>query len=56
MPRVSVPLRAPGLRGAKKRIARLMHTYGLLARLPRVFACTIDSEHADPSGARRRRE
>jgi putative transposase len=45
-PRVHVELRERGRRIGRKRVARLMRTAGLRARMPRRFRRTTDSEHA----------
>src|SRR5580658_8488173 len=45
-PRVHAELRERGQRIARKRVARLMRTAGLRARVRRRFRCTTDSQHA----------
>jgi transposase InsO family protein len=47
-PRVLRDLRDDGLRVGKKRVARLMRQDGLVARRPRSFVRTTDSNHAYP--------
>jgi len=48
-PRIHQELQAAGLRVGKKRVARLMHSDGLVARAPRrAWAHTTDSTHTDP--------
>jgi len=45
-PRVHAELHQRGQRIARKRVARLMRTAGLRARVRRRFRCTTDSQHA----------
>jgi len=45
-PRVHAELRQRGQRIARKRVARLMRTAGLRARVRRRFRCTTDAKHA----------
>ncbi len=45
-PRVHAELHQRGQRCARKRVARLMRTAGLRARVRRRFRCTTDSKHA----------
>jgi transposase InsO family protein len=45
-PRVHAELHQRGQRIARKRVARLMRTAGLRARVRRRFRCTTDSKHA----------
>ncbi len=47
-PRVHAELRDRGQRIARKRVARLMRTAGLRARVRRRFRCTTDSKHGMP--------
>lgn len=47
-PRVHAELRARGMRGSKKRVARLMRTRGLRGKTRRKFKCTTDSKHKFP--------
>lgn len=47
-PRVQHELRRRGVRVAKKRVARLMRTQGLVARARRRYVCTTHSQHAQP--------
>jgi transposase InsO family protein len=47
-PRVQRELRARGQRVGRKRVARLMRTQGLRARVPRRIRTTTDSQHASP--------
>jgi putative transposase len=47
-PRVQHELRARGIRTSKKRVARLMRMAGLVARQPRRFVTTTQSQHAEP--------
>jgi len=47
-PRVHRELRARGQHVGRKRVARLMRTQGLRARVPRRFRTTTDSQHALP--------
>jgi putative transposase len=48
-PRIHAELRAQGVQVSRKRIARLMRTHGVVARLPRRFKRTTDSAHAQPA-------
>jgi transposase InsO family protein len=47
-PRVHRELRQNGRRVGKKRVARLMHREGIVAKRRRKFCVTTDSKHADP--------
>ena len=47
-PRILRALRAQDLHVGKHRIARVMRTDGLQARVPQAYVCTTDSRHADP--------
>ena len=47
-PRVQHELRRRGVRVAKKRVARLMRSQGLVARARRRYVCTTHSQHAQP--------
>ena len=47
-PRVHRALRKRGIRVGEKRVARLMHRDGLVARQKRRFRRTTDSKHANP--------
>jgi putative transposase len=47
-PRVHRVLRQNGRRVGKKRVARLMHQEGIVARRRRKFVTTTDSKHTDP--------
>src|SRR4051812_18128460 len=47
-PRVFADLKARGRRVGRKRVARLMRTYGLVAKCKRRVRRTTDSNHADP--------
>lgn len=47
-PRIAAALRAHGERCGKNRVARLMREEGLVARKPRRYKTTTDSEHAWP--------
>jgi putative transposase len=47
-PRVHLALRRNGRRVGKKRVARLMHREGIVAKRRKKFRVTTDSKHADP--------
>ena len=47
-PRVHRALRQHGRRVSKKRVARLMHREGIVAKRRKKFRITTDSKHADP--------
>jgi transposase InsO family protein len=47
-PRVHQELQAQGVRCSEKRVARLMREQHLVARAPRKFVVTTDSQHALP--------
>ncbi|WP_310569132.1 IS3 family transposase [Gemmatimonas sp.] len=47
-PRILRAVRAQDVHVGKHRIARVMRTEGLRARVPQAFVCTTDSRHADP--------
>lgn len=47
-PRVHSELRATGVQVSEKKVARLMHEEGLVARAKKRFRATTDSRHDDP--------
>jgi len=47
-PRILRALRADDVHVGTQRIARVMRTDGLRARVPQAFVCTTDSRHTDP--------
>jgi putative transposase len=47
-PRVHQELQAQGMRCSEKRVAPLMQEHHLVARVPRKFVVTTDSQHALP--------
>lgn len=50
-PRVHRQLLKSGMHIGKKRVARLMHADGLVARPAKRFVCTTDSQHGEPLAA-----
>ena len=47
-PRIQRALSAQGIQVSSKRIARIMREEGLVARVPKRFKCTTDSNHGQP--------